>query len=157
MQDPATVISWRGFEHRHIEHSTDWYWALGIVTLSTALISLLFSNVLFALLIVIAGTTVGIAASRPLEESGISLTTRELIVRHEKYPLSEVRAFWIEEGDGNSPRLFIDTPRVFAPDVIVPIPETLIDQVRNRFIDADIPEIPMEDPLPHRILEYLGF
>lgn len=155
MQDTDT-IRWRGYEHSHKEHSTDWYWALGIVTLSTALIAILFSDPLFALLIGMAGLTVGMAAARPSPELEMSFTTKGLVIGHDIYPYLQMRAFWIDD-EAEEPRLLLDTPRLLAPDIIVPIPEEYVDAIRARLLAAKVAEIPMEEPLPHRIMEFLGF
>ena len=59
------TITWRAEEHRHVERGSDWYWALGVIAVSSAVTAVLFNNILFALLIVVAAATLGMIASRP--------------------------------------------------------------------------------------------
>lgn len=155
--DDTITISWRAFEHHHKEHTSDWYWALGIATLSSAFIALLLSNVLFALVIALAGLTLGLVAMRTPEEMGFELTHRGLTAHREFFPFSDMRAFWIAPDQFGEPHLFVDTPRIMTPDVIIPIPEEYRDEIRSMLLDAGVVEREMSEPIPHQILEFFGF
>ncbi|MFZ3043564.1 MAG: hypothetical protein WA058_00430, partial [Minisyncoccia bacterium] len=56
------IVEWEGREYDHGSKSADWYWALGIVAIASAIASVLFGNYLLAVLIVIAAATLALHA-----------------------------------------------------------------------------------------------
>ena len=149
-----TTLSWEGHEHLHIERTRDWYWALGIVSVSSALTSLLFGNVLFGVLILVAGITLGLMAHHPPRTVVFRFVEKGLMIENELYPFSDMKAFWITEDE--HPTLLIDTPRFLTPDVVIPLPEDAVEEVRAE-LRAHVEERELEEPLPYKIMEMLGF
>ena len=47
-------INWKTIEHNHQEKSSDWYWILGIIAIATAVLSIYFGNILFAIVILLS-------------------------------------------------------------------------------------------------------
>lgn len=148
-------IRWSGYEHQHEEKGSDWFWALGIIAVSAALISILFGNILFALLIVVAAVTLGMLATKPPEIAEFVLNERGLAINDQFYPYSVIDAFWIEETDEHA-TLLVDTQKFMAPHLVIPIEEVDPDAVRDRF-EQFVPEVELREPIAHRLLELLGF
>jgi len=149
-------LTWSAAEHPHIERGSDWYWALGIIAISGALTSLLFSNILFALLILMAAVTLGLVASHPSQMVEFSVHDKGLDLGEETHLFRDMIGFWIEE-DEQGATLMVDTPKILAPDVIVPIVDVDPEEIRNRFLAAEVPEVKMSAPLPYKVLEFFGF
>ena len=57
-------ISWSVDTHEHRDHSTDWYWGLGLLAIAGAGLALFFGNLLFAVIIVMAAGSIGVLALR---------------------------------------------------------------------------------------------
>ena len=72
---PGT-LRWSAYEHEHIERGSDWFWALGVIAVSAAITSVLFGNVLFAILILVAAMTIGLVAQRPPELHEFEITEK---------------------------------------------------------------------------------
>ena len=154
--DSNAILSWRAPEHQHTERGTDWYWALGIIALSSAITAIIFSNLLFALLIVIAAGTLGIVAHHKPEEVDFELSNRGLSIgADEFYPYDHMFAFWV--GGGEKPTLLIDTPRFMTPDLVIPIEDVDPDIVREILLEQGVPEVPLRESLYYKIMEFLGF
>lgn len=151
-----STLSWRAREHEHIHRESDWYWALGIIAVCCALTSVIFSNILFALLIVIGAITLGLVARREIEEVQFVLNEKGLFVGEEFYSFKEMQGFWIEEG-AEEARLLVDTPRWMAPDTIVPIHPEDVEAIRSFFQTAGVKEKEMYEPFAYRVLEFFGF
>ncbi len=149
-----STLSWRASEHQHIERGGDWYWALGIVALSCALTAVLFGNVLFAVVIVVAAATFGIIASQPPRVLDFALTEDGLSIGDEFYPYTDMRAFWIEDTD--EPLLLIDTPRFMTPDLAVPLNHEQAPAV-HAILAERVPEVPLRESAIFILLETLGF
>lgn len=150
------IISWEGFEHQHIERTRDWYLALGVIAVSCALTAVLFENILFALLICIAALTIGVVASLPPRQAHFVFTDEALTIDGDTYPIKDMRAFWIKEDA--SPTLFIDTPRMFAPDVVITLPEHIDTQIIRTLLKThQVEEREMSESFAYRVFEFFGF
>jgi hypothetical protein len=148
------LIHWRGYEHQHIERSSDWFWALGVIAVSAALIFILFNNFLFALLIVIAAVTLGILATKEPEIVDFVLSEKGLAIDDTFYPYDVIKAFWIEE-HGESTTLLIDTLKALRPHLVIPVNDVSADDIRD-MLKEFIEEEELSEPLSYRILELLG-
>ena len=55
---------WEAHEYIFQEKTSDWYWAVGIIAVSLAVLLIIFGNVLFALVVLIGSFTLSIFAAR---------------------------------------------------------------------------------------------
>lgn len=148
-------INWSGYEHQHEERSSDWFWALGIIATSAAITSILFANFLFALLIIVAATTLGILATKEPEIVEFVLSDKGMTVGDTFYAYADIRAFWVEE-DEEETTLLVDTLKAMAPHLVIPINDVSADEVRD-MLKEFVEEEELAEPISHKILELLGF
>ncbi len=155
MAQEHSVLQWSAYEHEHIHRGSDWFWALGIVAVSAALTSILFHDVLFAILILIAAVILGLLANVPPELVRFEVSDRGVRVGDTLHRFSEIISFWVEDEKGPHPMLLIDTTKPLAPNFIIPIngvdPHTLRLFLRNH-----AEEVPMKEPFSHKIFEFFG-
>ncbi len=155
--EPTNTLNWRTEEHHHIERGSDWYWALGIIALSTATTAILFSNFFFALLIIVGAATLGLIVSKKPLEVDFELSEQGLVVNDEFYAYDHMFAFWIEIDENEKASLLIDTPRIMTPDLVVPLADVDPATVREIFIEKGVPETPLRESFYHKVLELFGF
>ncbi len=149
------TLRWSAFEHEHIERGSDWFWALGVIAVSAALTALLFGNFLFALLIVVAATTIGLIARTPPDLHEFEISEKGVRIGPTMHPYDTIISFWVDE-ELPKPLLLIDTVTFMSPNLVIPIgdhaPETIREHLRLHAL-----ETPMKEPLAHKILEFFGF
>ncbi len=151
----SSPIRWQGYEHEHIERSSDWYWALGIFAVCTALISVLFGNILFGILIVIAAATLGILAQSPPPLVEFELSDRGVRVGDTMHRYEDVISFWVEDHDADPPILLVDTTAWLSPNLVIPLTDVDPAQIRA-YLSERAEEVPMKEPIWHKILEFFG-
>lgn len=150
------TLRWQAHEHEHVERSDDWYWALGIAAVCLAITAILFHDTLFGLLIVVAAATMGLYAREPRPLHSFEISSRGIKVDDTLHHWDDVISFWIEEDNDASPTLLVDTTKVLAPNLIIPLDS--VDHTAVRTLLAEhCTETPMREPLAHKILETLGF
>jgi len=149
------VLRWSAYEHEHIERGADWYWALGIVAVCAALVSILFHDFLFAVLILVATVTIALHAQHPPDVSEFELSRRGIRINGTMHRYEEIIAFWVEDHDVERPLLLIDTIKFLAPNLIIPIEDVDPHDVRDYLIQR-VAEVPMKEPVGHKILEFFG-
>jgi intein/homing endonuclease len=151
-------VSWHTLEHTHIEKSSDWFWALGIVAGSAALASILFGNFLFALLIVIGASTLGLLANKVPVEIEVALTPKGILIGPEFYPYEMLAGFWVAEdsAEHEQPVLLLDSRKWLLPHIVVPLTDVPIDTVRT-YLDQYLPQTELKEPFGHLIFELFGY
>lgn len=149
------VLRWSAYEHEHIERGSDWYWALGVIAVSGALTSILFGNFLFALVILLAATTIGLIAQKPPELHEFELSEKGIRIGQTMHPYDSIISFWVDE-EVDVPLLLVDTTTFMSPNLIIPIGEMNPEDIRE-YLRPHAEETPMKEPLAHKILEFFGF
>lgn len=151
----TATLRWEAYEHEHIERDGNWYWALGIIAVCAAATSILFGNFLFALLIVVAAFTIGLIASHPPELHEFEISDKGIRIGQEFHPYATIISFWVDE-ELDEPLLLVDTTKFMSPNLIIPIGSLDADTIRNH-LRPYAEEVPMKEPIAHKILEFFGF
>jgi hypothetical protein len=151
----SVPLRWEAYEHEHAARGSDWFWALGIVAVSCAVISVLFGNVIFAILIVVAAGTLALTANKPPELTSFEVSDRGIRVGKELHRYSDIIAFWVEEERSEGPVLLVDTKKWLSPNLFIPIEGIDPDLVRA-YLEERATERHMKEPVAHKILEFFG-
>ena len=152
----SAPLRWSAYEHEHIERGGDWFWALGIVAVCIAIVAILFHDTLFAVLIILAATTIGMLANIPPEVVEFEVSDRGIRVGNDLHRYDDIISFWVEDEHDASPLLLVDTTKFMAPNLIIPIENVDPSELRS-FLKEHSTEVPMKEPLAHKILEFFGF
>ncbi len=152
--DDSAPIRWSGYDREHIERGHDWFIALGIIALCAGLTSILLGNILFAILIAAAAFSLALIARTPPALHEFELSDDGIRVGDILHDWSEIVSFWVEEHDEN-PKLLVDTTKFLAPNLIIPLEGTDPSLVRA-YLEERVEEIPMQEPMAHKILELFG-
>lgn len=149
-------IEWHALEHQPLAHSADWFWALGIISAGSALAAIILGNILFGLLLVIAGFSIAILAKREPRTISFALHKRGLSIDDTLYPIDHLKAFNILEKEGET-LLLIDTPRFMTPDLVISLEGIDHTKVHTWFIDHQVPEKELRESFSLKFLEFFGF
>ncbi len=111
-------LSWQTIEYLHSKKSTDWYWIVGAITVSIAIIAIILNNIIFAILIVVASFTMTLFASRPPQVLDVEISNSGLSLNHIHHTYSELESFWVELNDPN-PKIIFKSKKVFMPFIVI--------------------------------------
>jgi hypothetical protein len=156
MEPAVRAISWEAPQHRHVEKGNDWFFALAIIVGALVVVAVLLDNVLFALLLGIAGGVLAMSAARRPSIVPYAVTVRGVKVEDELFPYANLVSFHIDEEDARGPQLLIKTSRRSVPLLVLPIPPKHIDDIEN-ILKEKLPEEILHEPLFLKILELFGF
>ena len=157
MPPTPTHIRWQAYEHEHFERGKDWFLALGIAAVCIAAISVLFDNILFAVLILLAASTLALLAKTPQTITEFELSDRGIKVNGTMHRFEEIISFWVEDHDADPPILLIDTIKWLSPNLVIPLPPEHVDSKSVReFLVERTEEVPMKETYAHKILEFFG-
>lgn len=156
MQPQLQSVTWEAPEHYHNDKKADWYWALGILTVTAAFAAIFLDNPLFGILIIVGGAVMALLASREPAIIPFAVTTRGIRVNNTLYPYSTLDSYCIDTENTIDPLLIVKSEQFFMPLIIIPLPEEYIDEVES-IIEPRLSQEHLEEPFANKLLEFLGF
>ena len=152
-------IAWHNHEYEHREKTRDWFWAVGIITLSAFIIALLFDNYILSILIVLAGFCMIIFGNKEPRHVRFEINGAGILIDNVLYPFGTLHSFWVENNDHLElpSKLFIRSKKTLVALIRIPlIWEVDPEQVRAHLLEH-IPEEEHQESLSHYLMHYLGF
>jgi hypothetical protein len=149
-------IEWDAHEYEHKERSADWFWAVGILTVSFAIVSILLGNIIFGILILLSVFTLSLYINRPPQIIHAFIDNQGIVRDKVRYPYDTLHGYWVDE-DHPHKKIILRSKKTLMPLIIIPIGEK-VDPEKLRDILAEyLPEERLDLPLAEKVLEYLGF
>jgi hypothetical protein len=119
---PEQTLVWHVLTHEHKEHTADWYWALGLLTIVGAAASIYFGNLLLALILVIGAGSIMILKIRGPREHQVRIDTRGLTLDGTVYPWQSLHSFWVnDDPERGGPCIYLTTKSFLTPRLNVPL------------------------------------
>jgi hypothetical protein len=167
-QTPDGKINWSALEYEERERSKDWFWALGIIVVTSSIAAIIFNDYFFAVLLILSGILLGFFAIKKPETIFYELNDKGLKISNRLYPYENIKSFWvqIEQPKPNhrqdtetiiKPLLFIHSERVFMPIITIPIEEEYANEIHSLLFSKNITEVEMKEHPSEKIMEALGF
>lgn len=156
MKQPPFI--WEAHEYFFREKTSDWYWAVGIVTLCVSVLSMIFGNVLFGLIVLIGGFILSIFAARRPNLIRFELNKSGILINKRLYPFSALESFFVEDNRHHDmqSKLLLKSQRLVVPLIVVPLEGIDPEDIRDFLLDHLLEEHHTE-PLGQKIMEGLGF
>ena len=149
-------IQWNATEYEHKKHSTDWFWAVGIIALSFAITAIIYKNILFALFIILGAFTLLLYSARKPQVLYFELNSKGVRIGDALYPYHTLKSFWLREGD-KGVKLILESQKALMPHMSIPLsPEVGVDAVRA-FLLGHLPEEEQKESVSEALMDYLGF
>jgi hypothetical protein len=155
-------IVWEEYHYVHYEKNADWKWSVGIVSVTIALISFMFSNITFGVLIVVGTAALLMHALQKPNMLRFEINTTGVRIDQESWSFSNMKGFWIEDNKAYHipSRILFETNLLTTPILSLPLPiET--DQADLHDIHEELVQILPEKQIVEssfqKMLEYLGF
>lgn len=149
------ILSWQTPEYLPKDRSSDWFWAVGIISMAIIITAILLNNLLLAVFLSFTTLTIFIYAKRKPEIISIEITENGVRAGRNMHPFSLLTKFCVNE-NYIIPHLLLKSSSVINPLIVLPItktdPEKVREVLRNYLIEEEI-----EEPLSQKLLEYLGF
>ena len=150
------IISWDTLERHHTEKSSDWYWAVGIVSFTAAALAFMFGQVIFGILIVVSAVALTLHASVAPREMHVEINDRGIIIDNTLYPFLHLESFWIDP-DYYPSKIILKSQKTFMPFMHIHIHNDIDPEEVRRILLTYIAETEHEEPLTVKLMERLGF
>ena len=156
MNDLPSRIKWSAPEYEFHEKNSEWYWALGIITAALVLAAVILHNFLFAVLVVLAGFSVGLYGTRrpriilhEINSGGVSLGNKN-------FNYERIDHFWINYNPPAKKELILESKKTFSTHTAVLLGNADPEQIR-RYLLQYLKEKKIEESLVAVIARALKF
>ena len=95
--DKDKKLEWSALEYEEKERGNDWFWALGVIILASAITSFIYTNYFFGLFLIIGGILLGTFAVKKPDLVFYELNEKGLKIRNRLYSYNNIKAFWVKE------------------------------------------------------------
>ncbi|MDQ1299876.1 MAG: hypothetical protein QG636_544 [Patescibacteria group bacterium] len=119
----AVFFEWESDGYIFEEKSADWYWALGIIAVAAAVASILFGNVILALLIIVASGVLALTTMKRPQLHRFRITDEGVMIDENLYEYDRIISFSVLEyiDPARPTALSIRTHHLLAPHLLIPI------------------------------------
>lgn len=156
MTQPSSKIEWDAHEYEHRHRSPDWFWAVGIISISMAIAFVIFGNIIGGLLVLISTFALSLFANRPPNTIHVTIDEKGITRGKVRYPYPTLRSFWIDIEHSHK-KIILRSEKLLMPLIIVPLNDEVdAEQLHNnlsRFLSEEFHSLPFVE----KIIEYLGF
>lgn len=149
-------IEWDAHEYEHKIRSEDWYWAVGIITVAIAISSIIFGNIIFAILIIVSAFALSLFINRAPDTVHVIVDEKGVVRENIRYPYGTIHSFWIDVEHPHK-KILLRSQKKFMPLIIIPLGNNVDPEKLQRTLLRYLPEEHHTLPVTERFLEYLGF
>jgi hypothetical protein len=149
-------LNWQAPSFINTEKTADWYWVFGIIGFTLVVISIILSNYLFAILIVIASLALILHSKSEPEILDIEVSKNGIRIKDRLNPYSSYKSFWVEQEHSNPPKLLLK-PRKTLETLVVYYLTDIDPADVSHYLSHYLPEEEMHEPLSQHLMEYFGF
>ena len=152
------LFEWNGHEYAFEEKGPDWYWAVGIIAGAGIIASILFSNIILALVILAAAGTLALQAAKHPREHYFAITERGVVIDNNLYRYENMMHFSVLEyaDETMPPSLSIKTRNFLSPHILIPIVDHDPVEIYEFFVQH-IPEGSHDESFFDRLIEMIKF
>lgn len=149
-------IQWSALEYEHKDRTTDWFWAVGIIALALAIVSVIYDNILFAVLVVIGTFTLLMYAARAPRIVAFEINRRGVVIEDRLYPYQALKSFWLRENHRGK-KLIIQSEKVLMPHITIPLADDIDINIIHLFLAEYLEEKEHPESLSELVMDSLGF
>ena len=156
MENLPSKIKWSALEYEFHEKTPEWYWALGIITAALVLAAVILHNFLFAVLVVLAGFSVGLYGSRRPRMTLHEINSGGVSLGNKNFNYDSIDHFWINYDPPAKKELILESKKTFSTHTVILLGNAEPEQIR-RYLLQYLKEKKIEESLVAVIARVLKF
>ncbi|MBX4181620.1 hypothetical protein KW807_02035, partial [Candidatus Parcubacteria bacterium] len=96
MNKQSFKLEWDAHEYEHKERTQDWFWAVGILSVAIAVVSIILGNTIFGILVLISAFSLALFINRPPETLHVVVDEHGITRGKVHYPYETLESYWID-------------------------------------------------------------
>lgn len=148
-------LSWtNAVEKRH--RSTDWFWAVGIITIVGSGVAFFIGNSLFGVFLLLGGICLFYFNLRHEHDQIIEITEKIISINGLEYPTKKLKSFCITKSHDETDILIIRTDRFFMPLLVIKIAPQIDLSDLQAALSVRVKEEELHEPPATAVAEKFG-
>ncbi len=153
---------WEEYNYMYFAKDKDWKWSVAIISSTIALISFMFNNITFGILIIVSTLVLLLHAFKEPKIIRFEINTTGIRANQESWSFSDIVSFWIEDNrEHHIPsRILFKTNGIIDSLLILTLPIEInhkkIHDIHEELVKI-LPEEYISESIFQKALEYLGF
>ena len=149
-------LEWDAHEYEHKERTQDWFWVVGILTVSISIASIIFGNIIFGIFVLVASFSLSLYINRPPETLQMKIDSMGIARNKIYYPFETLHSFCIDIEHPHK-KIILRSKKVFMPLIVIPLGDAVNSEKVSSILKEYLPEEYHQLPFMENILEMLGF
>lgn len=154
MEQPVIVAEWQGREAEFTPKSKSWYWTVGILAGGAAIAAFIADNILFGIILILAGATTALVGSRHPAVHTFKISNRGIHIGDQVFRFENILRFAIEED--HPKKLLFELKQGFVKIMTIPIGEVDYRTVRTELKNKNIEEVEHLNSAAARLSDWMG-
>lgn len=159
MEAPAVYVEWKGQEFEFVPKSETWYITIGILSVGSAAAAFIVGNILFGIILLLAGLTVSLLGSRRPTTHTFKVTNRGIHVGEQVFLFDSIGSFAIDDHtqQGTSAtKLHFSLKQGLVRVMTVPLAGADFRAIRTALKNHDVDEVENLDSGVARLADWMG-
>ena len=158
MEAPTVHVEWQGQEFEFTPKSSTWYWTIGVLSVGSAIAAVIVQNILFAIILLLAGGTVSLLGSRRPAMHHFKITDRGIHVGEQLFRYDNIARFAMDDHvrDGTPAKLLFELREGLVKVMTIPLTGVDFRRVRMELKNQNIEEAEDLDTVVARLSDWMG-
>mgnify|MGYP003393782802 CR=1 FL=1 len=162
MEKPLVLVEWQGREYEFVQKSDSWYYTVGIISIGGAVAACIAGNILFGIIIILAGFTTALLASRKPMTHTFRITDRGISVGDQLFRYDNIKSFAMDDkhepgsGSGDPDKLLFELKRGVVNIMTIPLGSVDHRKVRTELKNHNVEEVEHLNSLTARVADWIG-
>ena len=147
-------IEWHTQDRVPDKKNFEWYLAISIIVIAIIFTSIIFNNVLLAIIIGIGFVALILAHRKGPQDISVSVTNRGIRLNDYIYTFENLESYSIDE---DRDILILKSKKFFSLHIIIPIDVSVQKSDLEEILSENLKIEEMHESIFERFMEYLGF
>ena len=159
MEAPTVYVEWKGQEFEFVPKSQTWYLTIAILSVGSAAAAFIVGNILFGIILLLAGGTVSLLGSRRPTVHAFKISDRGIHVGDQLFRYDNIERFAIDdhlEGHVRATTLHFGLRQGLVRIMTVPLTGVDYRAVRTALKNNNIEEVETMDSAVARLSDWMG-
>lgn len=156
MENKSETIKWSAPEFEYREKTADWFWIVGIATVTLIVLAFLFKNILWGILAAIGGFSIALYGAKKPAIIKFEIGPKGVEVDGRMFDYENLESFWINYDPPRKKELIIKSQKTFMPYVKIMLKNENPEKIRDYLLQF-LDEEKIEESLTATIMEIMRF
>ncbi|MCX6716622.1 MAG: hypothetical protein NTV72_01735 [Candidatus Taylorbacteria bacterium] len=157
-------IEWETLEFYHNPKSADWYWAVGIISVTAVAVAFIFNEIIFAIFLFVAGFAVGIHGWVKPNSTYYAITNKGIVIGNSMHQYADLECFWVDDlkhiqhlHPSISSQILLMSKKSMLPVFSIPMHKEMEAEEAREHLLNYLPEKEIRESFFQKLMEKLGF